>query len=279
MYEGKMNKPLYFGLDFTELTTSEIVEQVISTEEDKQQDFKLLVTTNVDHLVVMKKNSQFKRLCEDAWIVTADGFPVFKFLRFMGHDVKGRITGADLFPEIMGKLSPINHTPFFVVAQQETANYLKNWLIDNNFDHAEECVIVPEFGFENDAKYTQDILDKIATLNVTHLFFGVGAPKSELWMGSNKAHLKGVKGFGFGAGIDFFAGNMKRAPLWMQKYGLEWMFRLLSEPRRLAKRYLFSSWAFLSLALNEYQKYPRQKTKLNIEDKNKADKADSKESL
>lgn len=249
-----MKKTLYFGLNFTELTTNEIVDKVVAIDVNEEDEFKLLVTTNVDHLVTMKKNEQFKSLCENAWVVTADGFPVYKFLRFMGHDVKGRITGADLFPEIMGRIKSGLHSPFFIVAQQETANYLIEWLKKNNFSRAEERVVVPAFGFEKDEQYTQTLLTSMKTLNVTHLFFGVGAPKSELWMDSNKGNLQGIKGFGFGAGIDFFAGNMKRAPLWMQQYGLEWLFRLLSEPRRLAKRYLVSSWSFLFLALEEYKR-------------------------
>ena len=251
-----MKEPLYFGLNFTTLTANEIVDEVVAANSTENSEFKLLVTTNVDHLVTMKKNDQFKDICEKAWILTADGFPVFKFLKFMGHDVKGRITGADLFPAIMAKLDNSMHNPFFIVAQEDTAEYLKNWLRDHDFNDAEKRVVVPKFGFEKDDKYSQKTLSLIAELNVTHLFFGVGAPKSELWMGThaNANALQGVKGFGFGAGIDFFAGNMKRAPLWMQKYGFEWLFRLLSEPRRLAKRYLVSSWSFFFLALAEYKK-------------------------
>ncbi|MBU2870030.1 WecB/TagA/CpsF family glycosyltransferase [Colwellia sp. E2M01] len=250
-----MQKKTFFGLNFTSLTTNEIVEQVVSTQSIDDSKFKLLVTTNVDHLVTMQKNNQFKKLCEDAWIVTADGFPVFKFLRFMNQDVKGRITGADLFPKIMNKLDQEKHSPYFIVAQKNTAYFLKRWLIDNNFKGANERVIVPDFGFEKDQQFTEEILTNIAQNNVTHLFFGVGAPKSELWMDTNRDKLQGVKGFGFGAGIDFFAGEMKRAPLWMQKFGLEWLFRLLSEPRRLAKRYLISSWSFLFLAIAEYKQH------------------------
>lgn len=249
-----MKKKLFFGLNFTSLTANEIVSKIVCTKVAENQEFKLLVTTNIDHLITMKKNPQFKSACENAWIVTADGFPVYKFLHFMNHGVKGRITGADLFPEIMGKMDAFEHSPFFIVSQQKTANYLIEWLRLNHFSHASDRVIVPDFGFERDALFNERLLIKLSDLAVSHLFFGVGAPKSELWMDSHKQRLQGIKGFGFGAGIDFFAGNMKRAPLWMQKYGFEWLFRLLSEPRRLAKRYLLSSWSFLFLALSEYQK-------------------------
>ena len=248
-----MEMKLFFGLDFTGLTVEEIVNEVVATNKSQDEELKLLITTNVDHLVTMKKNQEFKTVCEHAWILTADGFPVHKFLKFMGHGVKGRITGADLFPEIMNNLNSEHHSPFFVVANQSTAHYLVTWLAERNYSNPEDRVVVPDFGFEKDEQYTQELLDTIAQNNVSHLFFGVGAPKSELWLYKNKNHLKGVKGFGFGAGIDFFAGVTNRAPLWMQKNGVEWAFRLSTEPKRLAKRYLVSSWGFALLAFNEYK--------------------------
>ncbi|MCL1143256.1 WecB/TagA/CpsF family glycosyltransferase [Shewanella gaetbuli] len=240
-----------FGLKFTEKSLDEIVVDVCN-ESLRHDDFKLLVTANVDHLVTLNRNIIFKNACKRSWIITADGFPVVKFLKFVGHDVKGRITGADLFPKIMEKLSNKTHSPFFVVSTVETQAYLVNWLTSRGFDNSERRVIVPPIGFEKDEQYTSMMIKQIHLVNATHLFMGVGAPKSEIWMDRNNKSLEGVKGFGFGAGIDFFAGTVKRAPKWMQEVGLEWFYRLISEPKRLAKRYLVSSWMFLYLATKEY---------------------------
>ncbi|MEM5507120.1 WecB/TagA/CpsF family glycosyltransferase [Shewanella frigidimarina] len=241
-----------FELEFTIKTIDEIVNSVIFN--DSSKDFKMLVTTNLDHIVMMSNNKSFKHACERAWIVTADGFPVYRFLKLLGHDAKGRITGADLFPLIMSKLSPIEHSPFFVVSSEDTKRVLVDWLVKHDFSDSHCRVVVPPFGFEHESIYSHELINSINHLATTHLFMGVGAPKSELWMDSHRNFLKGVKGFGFGAGIDFYAGTMKRAPLWMQTSGLEWFYRLSSEPRRLAKRYLFSSWMFLFIATKEYIK-------------------------
>tara|TARA_R110002033_G_scaffold154477_1_gene190856 strand:- start:11185 stop:11928 length:744 start_codon:yes stop_codon:yes gene_type:complete len=241
-----------FELNFTEKTIVEIVEGVIEKNDDNR--FDMLVTTNLDHIVMMNTNKRFKDTCARAWIVTADGFPVYRFLTLLGHNAKGRITGADLFPLIMAKISPIEHSPFFVVSSEDTKRVLVDWLVKQEFSDSHSRVAVPPFGFEHDSHYSHELINSINNLTTTHLFMGVGAPKSELWMDSHRHSLSGVKGFGFGAGIDFFAGTMKRAPLWMQTSGLEWFYRLSSEPHRLAKRYLVSSWMFLFIATKEYIK-------------------------
>jgi len=241
-----------FELNFTVKTIVEIVEEVIDKNDESR--FNMLVTTNLDHIVMMSKNKRFKDACARAWIVTADGFPVYRFLKLLAHDAKGRITGADLFPLIMAKLSSTNHSPFFVVSSEDTKRVLVDWLVEHEFSDSHSRVVVPPFGFENDSNYSQELVNSLNNLTTTHLFMGVGAPKSELWMDSHRHLLKGVKGFGFGAGIDFFAGTMKRAPLWMQNSGLEWFYRFSSEPRRLAKRYLVSSWMFIFIAIKEYFK-------------------------
>ena len=69
----------------------------------------------------------------------------------------------------------------------------------------------------------------------------------------HREQLSGMYGFGFGAGLDFFAGTAKRAPQWVQRVSMEWLWRLLSDPRRLAKRYLIDSWAFVRIALTEHR--------------------------
>ena len=117
----------------------------------------------------------------------------------------------------------------------------------------DSAAALAQFGFEKDALRTSEMLQQIRAVATTHLFFGVGAPKSELWMQKHRQQLTGMYGFGFGAGLDFFAGTAKRAPQWVQRVNMEWAWRLFSNPRRLAKRYLVDSWSFLRIALTEYR--------------------------
>lgn len=240
------------GLSFCLLSQEQIVQSVMSLAPEDEA-LRLVVTTNVDHMVTMRRQPEFKHACEHAWLVTADGFPVVSLLKALNIATPGRITGADLFPAILASLSPVWHSPFFVCASEATADYLRCWLAGRGYTNPHQRVIVPEFGFEKDALRSNEILTQIQAVGTTHLFFGVGAPKSELWMQKHRAQLTGMYGFGFGAGLDFFAGTAKRAPQWIQLVNMEWAWRLFSNPRRLAKRYLVDSWSFLRIALTEYR--------------------------
>lgn len=243
-----------FGLNFSLLNENEISNLVVSEIPDPNE-FRLLVTTNTDHVVNMSKFIEFEDACKGAWLVTADGFPVAAVLKFLGVDISGRITGADLFPAIINSLDPKEHRPFFVCSTEKTAKFFIDFLEENNFLLSSDCVYVPEFGFEMNENKTNDLINKIIKSKTTHLFFGVGSPKSELWMSRHQDKLKGLYGFGFGAGLDFFSGTAKRAPAWMQKYCMEWLWRLASDPKRMFKRYLINSWSFLYIAFSEIKRF------------------------
>ena len=94
----------------------------------------------------------------------------------------------------------------------------------------------------------RDVLAKINRAKTDFIWVGLGAPKQEEWMYAHRDQVTGLM-IGVGAGFDYFAGNIKRAPLWMQRCSLEWVYRLLQEPRRLFKRYLFTNTKFLWLVL------------------------------
>lgn len=250
-FQIKKSQPVA-GLRFCLLAQNEIV-QGLKQVTPPHEPLRLVVTTNVDHMVTMRRQHEFKHACTNAWLVTADGFPVVRLLKSLGIATPGRITGADLFPAILAALTPGQHAPFFVCANEATADYLRQWLAQQGYSTPRERVLVPKFGFEKDSVYSNEMLKKITAMGTTHLFFGVGAPKSELWMQRYREQLSGMYGFGFGAGLDFFAGTAKRAPQWVQRVSLEWLWRLLSDPRRLARRYLIDSWAFVRIALTEYR--------------------------
>ncbi len=108
----------------------------------------------------------------------------------------------------------------------------------------------PSWGFENDKQECQKIVEMINLSQATVLAIGVGAPKQEKWIYKYRNQLPNIKIFlAIGATIDFEAGHVKRAPKWMREVGLEWLHRLISEPRRLWKRYLLEDIPFFWLIL------------------------------
>ena len=92
----------------------------------------------------------------------------------------------------------------------------------------------------------------------THLFLGVGSPKSEVWVDRHRDALGDLYAFGFGAALDFAAGRVARAPVWMRGTGLEWLFRLGQDPRRLVRRYSVNAVHFARLVLRDRAKLPRR---------------------
>lgn len=250
MQTSIVSKPV-FGLRFSLQKRVEVVADVLATVIGSDHPCRLLITPNVDHIVTIHNNPQYREACNKAWKLTVDGFPVAKVLAYVGVNLPERVTGADLFPDIMRGLSSHEHRPAFLVATEQTKTYLENWLLDHGFSSDQFYVQVPPFGFQNNLDFSGKFLANLNSLGATHLFMGVGAPKSEIWALENFQQLNGVCVLCFGAGIEFFTGNLQRAPEWMQNVGLEWFWRLCSEPRRLARRYLVNSWKFFYYATRE----------------------------
>jgi N-acetylglucosaminyldiphosphoundecaprenol N-acetyl-beta-D-mannosaminyltransferase len=111
----------------------------------------------------------------------------------------------------------------------------------------------PPFGFEKDDDENAKILDMIAAAQPDILVVGLGAPKQEFWVHDHRRQIAAPAALCVGATIDFLAGEKKRAPRWMQKSGLEWLHRMASEPKRLARRYAKDAWIFPQLVWQEWQ--------------------------
>jgi len=133
-----------------------------------------------------------------------------------------------------------------VASEIRVAQNLVSHLVSRGFSCDSVGFDVPPFGFESDKIYSSDLANRIREHRTTHLFMGVGAPKSELWVYVHRGELGDCYALCVGAALDFFAGEKRRAPVWMQTFGLEWVWRLLHEPGRLFRRYLINSWAFLA---------------------------------
>ncbi|WP_164521407.1 WecB/TagA/CpsF family glycosyltransferase [Iodobacter ciconiae] len=240
-----------FGLNFSMLTLDQVVKMATCNTIGQHFPSRLLITPNVDHIVTLHNNPIYKEACHAAWLLTVDGFPVERFLSLVGVRIPERVTGADLFPKLMQLMHPEKHRPCFMVATEFTRVFLNSWLEKHGFKESEVWVEVPPFGFEKDEEYANQFIKRLKEVQCTHLYMGVGAPKSEIWAYLHRDQIENMHVFCFGAAIEFFSENMIRAPLWMQRNGLEWAWRLACEPTRLAKRYLINSWKFFYYAGKE----------------------------
>jgi N-acetylglucosaminyldiphosphoundecaprenol N-acetyl-beta-D-mannosaminyltransferase len=237
-----------FGIDFSSLGLQEAAGRLVTETIPQNEGARIVVTTNLDHVVHLTRNAVFREICSKAWLATADGWPVYLYARLRGSHLPSRVPGPDLFRIMMHGMRPEKHRPFFMVSNMKTGTLLREWLLSQGFDASAVGLACPPFGFEKDEAYSRDLVNQVKAHNATHLVMGVGAPKSELWIYKYQQELGDCYAMGIGAGVDFFVGIEKRAPKWMRRMGMEWLWRFLREPRRLFKRYFISPWRVLIAA-------------------------------
>lgn len=236
-------KPI-FGIRFNNVSLEALAE-TIGEGPVPGQKTRSIVTANLDHIVLLRENAALREAYRNSWRRTIDGMPVWLYARLRQQRVPNRITGADLFPQVLSRLAPSRHRLFFVVATTQIAQRMQAWLQNAGFAAGQFGFDVPPLGFEKDVDYGKNLAAQIRANGTTHLFFGVGCPRSEIWIDRHREALGDVYAISVGAAIGFFAGTQRRAPKIFRRCGMEWSWRLLSEPRRLGPRYIVRSWAFL----------------------------------
>ncbi len=128
---------------------------------------------------------------------------------------------------------------------------LRDWARSRGFGDDACGIEVPPFGFEEDERYGEELAARIRANRTTQLFFGVGCPKSEIWIVEHGDRLGDCYAFAVGAALGFFVGTQRRAPSALRRLGLEWLWRVYQEPRRLARRYFVDSWRFVGALFDD----------------------------
>lgn len=204
---------------------------------------------NVHVAIEAEDDPQFAALVNEADIVLPDGTPLVWMQRLQGNDGAGQVRGPSLMPMLM---------------KRAEAEKLRVGFLGGRSDVLESIVsrAAKEFPSLNVAFRTSPpfreltdeenagIANEINDAGVHILFVGLGCPKQELWMAANRKSINAVM-IGVGAAFDLYAGNIREAPAIVSKLGLEWMFRLVQEPRRLFSRYLLVNPRFVWLATRQ----------------------------
>jgi len=180
-------------------------------------------------------------------IINADGMGIVWGARFLGIDIPERVSGIDLFFNLLTFASHRGHSVFFLGAKEDVLERTISVL-------RARCPTLRIAGWHHGYFWDdeQSIVEKIRRSNATLLFVGITSPKKEQFISRHRDKL-GVKfAMGVGGSFDIVAGEIKRAPLWMQKAGLEWFYRTVQEPRRMWKRYLTTNSKFLYILLKEW---------------------------
>jgi exopolysaccharide biosynthesis WecB/TagA/CpsF family protein len=211
-----------------------------------------ICVSNVHTTVTAYRDEEYREIQNGAAMNIPDGKPLSIVQRHSGYKKAGRVPGPDLMPEIFKISETKGYRHYFYGSQQDTLNALKDKLLEQYPKLNIVGMYSPPFrtmSEEEDSKATADI----NACNPDFIWVGLGAPKQEKWMAAHDGKVCGVM-LGVGAGFDFHAGTIRRAPLWMQEVCMEWLFRIGQDPGRLLPRYLDTNFSFVFYLFREWCK-------------------------
>lgn len=209
----------------------------------------LMVTVNLDHIRRCRRDARYRTLVTQAELVVADGMPLVWASRVQGTPLPERVAGSNLVWSLCAACAGQARSVFLLGGDPGAAAGAKG-VLEAKFPGLKVCgVQVPERGFENDTARMAQLEGELAASGADVVFIALGSPKQE-YLGERLRHLMPRAWFvGCGITLGFVAGQVKRAPRWMQHSGLEWLHRLTQEPGRLAKRYLVDGIPFAVVLL------------------------------
>lgn len=250
-------KQRLFDIDIDNVTMEECIQIIDKLIQSKTYNY--IVTPNVDHIVKLESDKEFQEVYRNADLILTDGMPLIWYSKIINKKIKEKISGSDLFPKICEYAANKNYKVFLLGAGEGVAEIAKNKLEAKYKGLNIVGTYSPKYGFENDEKYIKNMIELINKAKPDILAVGLGAPKQEKFIYKYKEKLKVPVSLAIGASIDFEAESIKRAPVWMQKSGLEWFYRLIKEPKRMYKRYLIDDMKFFKIAIKDYKKQKRNK--------------------
>jgi N-acetylglucosaminyldiphosphoundecaprenol N-acetyl-beta-D-mannosaminyltransferase len=242
-----MEKIKIISLSVANLSFAEQISQICRWAKTKAS--KVVCCANVHMVIEAYRDQEFSKQLEQADLITADGMPLVWYTKKRAGIALERVAGMDLLPALCQQAAKENLKLFFVGSTQEVLLLIKQRL-SNDYPQLQLVgLLAPPFRALSLQEETE-LVEKINASGAELVFVSFGCPKQEKWMLRNRNKIKAVM-VGVGGAFPVFAGKQKRAPLWMQKIGLEWLYRLMKEPRRLLRRYLVTNLYFIWLVIAE----------------------------
>lgn len=202
-----------------------------------------ICVANVHTTVTAHDDPSYRAVQNGAVMALPDGGPLSQYSRRKGFAQAARVTGPDLMKEMLRESAQKHYRHYFYGSTQETLDILREKITRNYPGTVIAGMVSPPFRpltEEEDAA-------AVAAINEARpdfVWVGLGAPKQERWMAAHQGRVHALM-LGVGAAFDYEAGNIRRAPRWMQRCNLEWLYRLLQDPKRLFKRYFVTNTKFL----------------------------------
>lgn len=229
------------GVNIAEVNMESLLHFTIEHIKELSGDY--MCVSNVHTTVMAFEDESYRSVQNGAVLAIPDGGPLSSVGHKRGYDQMERTTGPSYMEEILKLSSQYGWKHFFYGSTVETTNLMIKSLKEKYPDLNIVGVYNPPFRLLTEVE-NQEIIELINDSNPDFIWVGLGAPKQEIWMAE---HQNRVHGFmvGVGAAFDYLAGNISRAPEWMQKHNLEWFYRLMQDPKRLFYRYFHTNTSFI----------------------------------
>lgn len=242
-----MTRMKFMNTEVDNLTMNEALGEIDRLIQENKNAY--VVTPNVDHIVQLERGGELVDVYKKADLILTDGKPLIWISKWYRTPIKEKISGSDLFPLLCKMAAEKGYTMFFLGAAEGVAAKAAQNLMKKYEGLNVVGTYSPPYGFEKNEAEMKKIEKMIKDVHPHILIVGLGCPKQELFILHNKERLGVPISLGLGASLDFEAGNIKRAPKWMANHGLEWLFRITQDPRRLVKRYLVDDRKIVHLAI------------------------------
>ncbi len=206
----------------------------------------LMVVVNASKLVLASEDARLREILRRADLVTADGMSVVWGAKLVGARLPGRVTGIDTMERLVARAADRGWRVFFLGAKREAVEGAVE-----NLRRAHPALVVAGLRDGYFAGKEVEVVAEIRAARPDLLFVAMGSPAQEIFLTEHLDEMAVPFSLGVGGSFDHVAGHVRRAPVWMQRVGLEWLHRLALEPRRLWRRYLIGNARFAMLLLRE----------------------------
>lgn len=227
------------GVPIDTVGLADVVERAHDAVRDGR--FLQICTVNLDFLVNARRQKDVAALLRTSELNVADGAPVVWLTRLLGRRMIGRVAGADLVPALCHRAERAGHRVFLLGGENGSAERAAAALV-RRYPKLQIAGLYEPPRASIEQLDSRAMLQRIDEAEADIVLVAFGHPKQDRWIGANREHLTANVAIGVGCTFDLLAGDRQRAPGWMQAHGLEWLFRMVNEPRRLGRRYLVDAW-------------------------------------
>jgi N-acetylglucosaminyldiphosphoundecaprenol N-acetyl-beta-D-mannosaminyltransferase len=234
-----------FGIRFNNLTRDEffsLIEQRVAS-----RNYGYVVTPNVDHICLKERDAAFREAYDNAWLILVDGTPLIWASRILGKPLREKLSGSDLVGWLCGHAATAGLSVFFFGAREGVGLEASQKMKALYPELKVAGVYSPPFGFHLDEEQNAKAIGIVRESGADIMFVALGCPKQEVWLQHHGPSCGVPVMLGVGGSFEFVSGRVRRAPVWMQNAGMEWVWRLTQEPRRLWRRYLVDDLLFFKL--------------------------------